>query len=151
RRHWQSLLRWPLGRLARVAAMALAAGAALALTWAGASYFLVLAGVLTYAVGLEVLEPWSEESDRPDLTASLPRGRGSVLLPHLPAAVVAASAIGLVPLAAVAVLRPPPVVLGVAAVLLAPAAIAGVCAASVRGRGEAGAAPAADDQLGLGA
>jgi len=151
RRHGQSLLRWPVGRLARLAAMALAVAAALALTWAGASYFLVLAGLLTYAIGLEVLEPWSQETDRPDLTATLPRGRGALLIQHLPAAVVAASLIGLVSLAAVAALRPSGPVLAVAAVLLVPAAISAVCAAAVRGRPDVAWHARGDDQLNTGA
>jgi hypothetical protein len=130
--------------------MALAIAAALALTWAGASYFLVLAGLVAYAVGLEVLEPWSQETDRPDLTASLPRGRGSLLLRHLPVAVIAASLIGLVSLAAVAALRPPGAVVATAAVLLVPSAIAAVCAAAVRGRPDAGPQGMPQDQLGTG-
>jgi hypothetical protein len=152
RRHGQSLLRWPPGRVARVAAMALAVAAALALTWAGASYFLVLAGVVAYAIGLEVLEPWAQETDRPDLTATLPRGRGALLLRHLPAAVVAASLIGLVAVAAIAALRPPPADIAVAAILLVPAAIAAVCAAAVRGRPDvAWRGAGGNDQLGMGA
>src|SRR5215470_10297338 len=151
RRHSQSLLRWPPGRVARLAAMALAIAAALALAWAGASYFLVLAGLVAYAVGLEVLEPWSQETDRPDLTATLPRGRGSLLLQHLPAAVAAASLIGLVTLAAVAAPRPPGAVVVVAAVLLVPAAIAAVCAAAVRGRPDVAWHAMGDDQLASGA
>jgi hypothetical protein len=151
RRHGQSLLRWPPGRIARLAAMSLAIAASLALTWAGASYFLVLAGVVAYAVGLEVLEPWSQETDRPDLTATLPRGRGDLLLRHLPVAVVATSLIGLVALAAVAALRPPAGVLGVAAVMLVPAAIAAVCAAAVRGRPDVAWHAMGDDQLATGA
>lgn len=150
RRHTQSLLRWPPGRVLRLAAMALAIAAALALAWAGASYFLVLAGLVAYAVGLEVLEPWSEETDRPDLTATLPRGRGALLLNHLPVAVAAASLIGLVALAAIAALRPPGADLAVAAVLLVPAAIAAVCAAAVRSRPGAGFRGGGDDQLGMG-
>jgi hypothetical protein len=151
RRHGQSLLRWPAGRLARVAAMALAAAAALALTWAGASYFLVLAGLLTFAIAVEVLEPWSQETDRPDLTASLPVSRGSLLLRHLPAAVVATSLVGLVALAAVAALRPPGVDLAVAAVLLVPAAIAAVSGAAIRSRSDVAWHGMGDDQLNTGA
>ncbi|HSR22809.1 MAG TPA: hypothetical protein VLW53_04615 [Candidatus Eisenbacteria bacterium] len=151
RRHWQSLLRWSLGRVARVAVMAVGAAAGLALAWVGASYFLVLAGLLTYAVGLEVLEPWSEEADRPDLTASLPRGRGALLLGHLPAAILAAALVGLVALAAVAALRPAPGVLAVGAILLLPSAIAAVCGAAVRGRPGVVWEAVPQDQLGGGA
>ncbi|HXM56237.1 MAG TPA: hypothetical protein VOB72_12670, partial [Candidatus Dormibacteraeota bacterium] len=126
RRHWQSLLRWPLARVARVGAIGIAIAAALALVWVGASYFLVVAGALAYVVGLEVLEPWAQAADRPDLTASLPVSRGWLLARHLPAAVVAATVAGLVPLAAVAALRPAPAVLAAAAILLPAAATAAV-------------------------
>jgi hypothetical protein len=134
RRDWQSLLRWPAGRLVRVAAMGLGIGAALALAWAGASYFLVLAGGLAYMAALEVLEPWSQEVERPDLTDSVPAGRLMLLSRHLAAAVVAEALIGLVALATVSVLRPPAQVLAAAAVLIVPAAICAVCGAAIRGR-----------------
>jgi hypothetical protein len=151
RRHWQSLLRWPLSRLARVAALALATAGALALVWLGASYFVVLAGGLAYVIALEVLEPWFQATDRPDLTDSVPATRGALLVRHLPAAVAAATAIGLVSLAALAVLRPPPIVLAAAAIVLPPAALAAVCGASLRWRqgGAGGGMP--QDQLGIGA
>jgi hypothetical protein len=148
RRHCQSLLRWPLARLARVAAMGLAIAAALVVTWAGASYFLVVAGVLAYAVALEVMEPWGQATDLPDLTDSLPMGRGSLLASHLGPAVVAAVAIGLVPLAAVAALRPGTAVLAAAAILLPPAALAAVCGAAVRGRQDVGWHALPQDELG---
>lgn len=151
RRHWQSLLRWPAGRLVRVAGLAVAIGAALALTWVGASYFIVVAGGLAYVIALEVLEPWAQASDRPDLTDALPVSRGSLLAGHLPAAVLATALIGLVPLAAVAALRPPAVVLPAAAILLLPAALAAVCGAAVRGRQDVSFQQMPQDQLGIGA
>lgn len=151
RRHWQSLLRWPLARVVRLVAMALAIAAALALTWAGASYFLVVAGALAYAVALEVLEPWSQETDRPDLTDSLPVGRASLLVRHLAPAVVGAVAIGLVALAALAGLRPPLAVLVAAGILLPPAAIAAVCGGAVRARTDVSWSEMPQDQLGIAA
>jgi hypothetical protein len=66
-------------------------------------------------------------------------------------AVVAASLIGLVALAAVAALRPPGAVVATAAVLLVPAAIAAVCAAAVRGRPDFATRVTPQDQLGGGA
>jgi hypothetical protein len=151
RRHWQSLLRWPLGRVIRVAALALAIAGALALTWAGATYFLAVAGGLAYAVGLEVLEPWDEASDRPDLTDSLPVSLSSMLLSHLLAAIVAASAVGLVTIAALAALGPAPVVLAVAAVLLGPSAIGAVSGAAIRSRGGLSLGSMPRDELGISA
>jgi hypothetical protein len=149
RRHWQSLLRWPPGRVVRVAALAVAIAGALALTWAGATYFLAVAGGLAYVVGLEVLEPWAETVDRPDLTDSLPVGRLSLLVRHLLAAVVAAAAVGAVTLVALAALRPPPAVLAAAAVLVVPSAIGAVCGAAVRGRADTGASSLPQDQVGI--
>jgi hypothetical protein len=151
RRHWQSLLRWPLGRVVRVAALALAVAGALALTWAGATYFLAVAGGLAYAVGLEVLEPWDEAADRPELTDSLPLSRSSMLFGHLLAAIVAATAVGLVGVAAVAALRPPGAVLATAAVLLVPAAVGAVSAAAIRSRGGFGLSSMPADELGISA
>jgi hypothetical protein len=151
RRHWQSLLRWPLGRVIRVVALALAVAGALALTWAGATYFLAVAGGLAYAVGLEVLEPWDESADRPDLTDSLPLSRSSMLFGHLLAATVAAVAVGLVAVAAVAALRPPAPVLVTAAIVLVPAAIGAVCGAAIRGRGGVGLSSMPADELGISA
>jgi hypothetical protein len=149
RRHWQSLLRWPLGRVIRVAALAVAIAGALTLTWAGATYFLAVAGGLAYIVGLEVLEPWAETTDRPDLTDSLPAGRFAMMLRHLLAAVAAAIVAGAVTLAALAALRPPPAVLAAAAILLVPSAIGAVCGAAVRGRTAMDPQPASQDQMGL--
>jgi hypothetical protein len=151
RRHWQGLLRWPLARLVRVAALALAIAGALVLIWVGAGYFLVVAGALAYVIALEVLEPWMQETDRPDLTASLPVGQGSLLAGHLPAAIAGAVIVGLLPLAAVASLRPDPSVLAAGAILLPAAATAAVCGAALRGQPDVGRQQMPQDQLGIGA
>jgi hypothetical protein len=136
RRHWRSLDRWPGGRLVRVAALALGIAGALALAWLGASYFLVVAALLAYLVGLEVLEPWWESVERPDLTDSLPIGRAGLLFRHGLAALVAGLVAGLVALAAVAAMRPPPRLIAAAGVLLVCAALSTVCGAVVRSRGD---------------
>jgi hypothetical protein len=136
RRHWRSLDRWPGGRLVRVAALALGVAGALALAWLGASYFLVVAAVLAYLVGLEVLEPWWEAVERPDLTDSLPIGRAGLLVRHLLAALVAVLIAGLLALAAVAAMQPSPRLVAAAGVLLVCAALSTVCGAVVRSRGD---------------
>jgi hypothetical protein len=134
RRHWESLLRWPGGRLVRVAILAAGVAVALALVWLGASWFLVVAAVLAYAVGLEVLEPWWEAVERSTLTDSLPVGRSTLLVRHLLAALAAALVVGLVALACVAALRPSPRLLEAGGVLLAGAAASTVCGAVLRSR-----------------
>jgi len=133
-RHWRSLARWPGGRLVRVGALALGVAGSLGLVWLGASYFLVVAALLSYLVGLEVLEPWWETVERPDLTDSLPVGRPALVLRHLLAALAAVLLVGLVPLAAVSATRPSPRLVAAAAVLLVAAALSTVCGAVVRSR-----------------
>src|SRR5438105_296562 len=133
-RHWRSLARWPGGRLVRVAALALGVACALGLAWLGASYFLVVATLLAYMVGLEVLEPWWETVERPDLTDSLPVGRPSLVLRHLLAALAAVLIVGLVALAGVSAMSQSPRLVAAAVVLLLSAALSTVCGAVVRSR-----------------
>jgi hypothetical protein len=134
RRHWRSLARWPGGRLVRVAALTLGVACALGLVWVGASYFLVVAAVLAYLVGLEVLEPWWETLERPDLTDSLPVRRVSLVIRHMLSALAGVLVAGLVALAAVSAMQPSPRLIAAGAVLLASAALSTVCGAVVRGR-----------------
>ena len=108
RRHWRSLARWPGGRLVRLTALALGVAGSLGLVWVGASYFLAVAALLAYLVGLEVLEPWWETIERADLTDSLPVGRATLLSRHLVAALAAVLVAGLAALVAVSAMRPSP-------------------------------------------
>jgi hypothetical protein len=133
-RHWRSLARWPGGRLVRVVALALGVAGALGLAWLGASYFLVVAALLAYLVGLEVLEPWWEAVERADLTDSLPVARADLVLRHLLAALAAVLVVGLVALAAVSPVLASPRLAAAAAVLLLSAALSTVCGAVVRSR-----------------
>jgi hypothetical protein len=133
-RHWRSLARWPGGRLVRVAALALGVAGALGLVWLGASYFLVVAALLAYLVGLEVLEPWWETVERPDLTDSLPVTRPALVFRHMLAALAAVLLVGLVALAAVSAMQPSPRLVAAAVVLMASAALSTVCGAVVRSR-----------------
>jgi len=134
RRYWRSLARWPGGRLVRVAVLALGVAGALGLVWLGASYFLVVAALLAYLVGLEVLEPWWEAVERPDFTDSLPMGRTNLLLRYLLAALVAVLVAGLLTLAAVSAMRPDPGLVAAAGVLLGCGAVSTLCGAVLRSR-----------------
>jgi hypothetical protein len=131
-RYWRSLLRWPAWRLARVAVLALAAAGALALVWNGFDYVLLIAGFLSYLVGMEVLEPWWQEVEHPLLTDLLPCSRPSLLLHHLLWASASAVTFGVLALPALVALRAPPLLIGVAALGLPPAAVAAVLGAALR-------------------
>jgi len=104
RRGVRSLRRLPLARLVRIALLAAVGGAAAAFTVSSSPLFaLVLLGAL-FVVGLEVLEPLSQEVDRPDLTDSLPVDRCWIYAHHLVAPaglLVAVAAIGAATAAAI--------------------------------------------------
>lgn len=96
RRGWHSLLRMPATRLVRMAALAAAAGVCQALVIRGTTPALLLTAGLLFVLGLEAMEPLSQEVDQPDLADSLPIVRGPLMVRHL-----AAPAVALVPFALV--------------------------------------------------
>ena len=107
RRDLAGLLRFPLARLVRMAALAVALGASSAAVLRGTTSALVLAALAAFVLGLEALEPLSQEIDQPDRAESVPVARGDLLVRHLlaPALVLAplsfvASAVALVVVAA---------------------------------------------------
>ncbi len=89
RRGWHSLFRLPAGRLIRMATLAAAAGASQQAALRGTTPMVVVTAVLTFVLGLEVLEPLSQEVDQPDRTESFPIERGELMLRHLAAPAVA--------------------------------------------------------------
>ncbi|MCU1504165.1 MAG: hypothetical protein JWM12_3519 [Ilumatobacteraceae bacterium] len=97
RRGWHSLLRLPATRVVRMALVAAAAGASQALVLRGTSPALLLTAGLLFLLGLESMEPLSQEVDQPDRAESLPIERGSLMVRHL-----AAPAAALVPFALIA-------------------------------------------------
>lgn len=97
RRGWHSLFRMPASRLVRMAAIAAAAGVMEGLVVRGTSPAVFGAAVLLFLLGLEVMEPLSQEIDQPDRTDALPIERGELLVRHL-----IAPSVALVPFAVIA-------------------------------------------------
>lgn len=97
RRGWHGLARLPLTRLVRMTALAAGAGVLHGMVVRGTSPAMAGSTVLLFVLGLEVLEPLSQEIDQPDRTDSLPVERGELLARHL-----LAPAVALVPFAVVA-------------------------------------------------
>jgi hypothetical protein len=97
RRGAASLTRFPATRLVRMTAFAATAGVMQAMVMRGTSPALLAAAMLFFLLGLEVMEPLSQEVDQPDRTDSLPIERGELLVRHL-----CAPAVALVPFAAIA-------------------------------------------------
>ena len=96
RRGWHSLLRMPATRILRMAILAAAAGVTQAMVMRGTTPALLLTAGILFVLGMEAMEPLSQEVDQPDRTESLPIDRGSLMSRHL-----AAPAVALVPFALV--------------------------------------------------
>ena len=129
RRGWRGLLRYPLARLARMAALATGAGLGAVAVLRGTTPAVVGVGVALYLLGLDAVEPLAQEVDHPDHTDAIPRPRGWVLARH-----TWAPAIALVPFAALAtavvvIAHPPEWPL--AAALTIPITLGGACGAVV--------------------
>jgi hypothetical protein len=88
RRGWHSLLRLPVGRLVRMVALAAAIGACQVAVLRGTTPLVAVSALLSFVLGLEVLEPLSQEVDQPDRTDSFPIERGDLMVRHLVAPAV---------------------------------------------------------------
>jgi hypothetical protein len=117
RRGWHGLLRFPATRLVRLVALAAGIGVLQAATVRGTTPALLGSALLGFVLGLEVMEPLSQEVDQPDYTDSYPVERGELMVRHLAAPLTA-----LVPLSLVAAVAAV-LALGRSADAIAPAAI----------------------------
>jgi hypothetical protein len=97
RRGIASVARFPATRLVRMTAFAAMAGVFQAMVVRGTTPALIGTALMLFLLGLEVMEPLSQEVDQPDRTDSLPIERGELLVRHLIAPTIA-----LIPFAAVA-------------------------------------------------
>jgi hypothetical protein len=95
RRSWRGIARTPAGRLGRMAGLAGGSGLAAVALLRGTTPAFVAMGVLLFLLGLEAIEPLSQEIDHSGLTDALPVTRG-----WLHVQVLVASAGLLVPFAA---------------------------------------------------
>jgi hypothetical protein len=132
RRGWQSFLRWPVVRIARAVAIAVAAGAIAVAGFSQTPVLFVLPGPLLFVAALDLIEPLAQEADHPTLRLLLPRTSAELWRRHLVAPVVGAAVVlAIAALAAAAIGGDPGLALGVGAVSLLPVALVLVCAAAV--------------------
>lgn len=136
RRGWASLLRLPVGRLVRMTALAVGAGACQVAVVRGTTPALLGTIALTFVLGLEVLEPLSQEVDQPNWTDSFPVERGELMFRHLAAPAVALVPFALIGGAAAAVIDiaaggTAGGALAVAGILCIPTALAGAAGGAV--------------------
>ena len=78
-----SMMHFPLRRVIRMKLLNITAAVALVLTWRGTTPLVVVAGLALFVLGLDVVEPLSQEVDQPDRTDALPLERGYLMAKHL--------------------------------------------------------------------
>ncbi len=133
RRGVASLRRLPLPRLARIATLAVAAGAFASLTVSSSPLFGLGLLATLFLVGLEVIEPLAQEVDRPNLTERLPVERGWLFSRHLMAPAVLLAIVAMFGVVGAALFDPGHAAAAVAlAVPVAFAGAAGPIVAAVR-------------------
>ena len=107
KRDWQSYLRFPLPRIARMVLMAALGGLAIGAVWRGTIPAIMLAGLALYIVAYDAAEPTAQEVDHPTRWESYPEAPGAFLLQHLAAAFAVMVLMGVVAGAAGSATRTP--------------------------------------------
>jgi hypothetical protein len=82
-RGFRSMMHFPIRRIIRMKLLAIAAASAMVLAFRGTTPMVVPAGLALFVLGLDVVEPLSQEVDQPDRTDALPVERGLIMTKHL--------------------------------------------------------------------
>ena len=129
RRGWQSFMRWPPVRIARVLLLAVAAGAVAVAAWKASIVLFVLPGALLFVAALDLIEPLAQESDHPTRFELLPRDTAKLFRRHLAAPAVALAVVVMVAALSATAIAENPLALELGALLAAPLAmVLAVCA-----------------------
>ena len=132
RRDWRGILRWPAGRVLRLAGLGVVAGLAMVATWAGTTPLVAVAGLALFVAALDAIEGLAQEVDHPDRRDSFPVPDGALHLRHLAAPSVVLVLVGLLGVVAAAIVSgDPQLVAAVGLPLLVPGAVAATGAAAV--------------------
>jgi hypothetical protein len=131
RRDLRGVLRYPWVRIVRMIALGAVAGLAMGVVWRGTAPMIILAGLALFLAGYDAVEPLAQEVDHPSRWDALPGQPGSVLLGHLPMALLTMVLVTGAAAAAALVLVPASVVLDLALVLVLPVTAAAVVGAAI--------------------
>lgn len=131
RRGWHSLLRFPVSRLLRMVLLAIGAAASQVAAFKGTTAMFLVSGLLLFLLGMETMEPLSQEIDQPDRLAALPHDRGSILVRHTIVPVIVLIPFALIGLATVVALERSAGALAVGAVMALPTVWLGAAGAAV--------------------
>ncbi len=126
-----SLGRWPTRRVLRVVVASAVAAFAARGVWSGTTPLIVVAGLATYLVGLDALEPLAQEIDHPTLAESMPLLRGRLAVQHLVVPTVFAIVLGVLAATAAVAVAPSSTGWLVAAALVVPVALTAVAGAAI--------------------
>lgn len=131
RRGWRSFLRWPPGRVLRVALLGVAAGAAAAGGFGESPLLLVLPGPLLLVAALDLIEPLAQETDHPTRLEGLPVPPGKLVGRHLAAPTAGLVAVIALATATAAALGAPATALELGVLLALPVAYMLACCAAI--------------------
>ncbi|MEY4251810.1 MAG: hypothetical protein RL691_691 [Actinomycetota bacterium] len=130
-RGFRSIAHFPLRRIIRMKLLTISAAGALVLAYRGTTPAIVVAGLLLFVVGLDAVEPLSQEVDQPDRTDALPVERGLLMTKHLIVPAVVTLPFLFAGVFVAVVLEPAVSTVGYAFLLGIPALLGGVAGASI--------------------
>jgi hypothetical protein len=130
-RGFRSIAHFPLRRIIRMKLLTMSAAGALVLAYRGTTPAIVIAGLLLFVVGLDAVEPLSQEVDQPDRTDALPVERGLLMTKHLIVPALVTLPFLCAGVFVAVVLEPAVSTVGYAFLLGLPALLGGVAGASI--------------------
>jgi hypothetical protein len=122
-RAWQSYLRWPVIRIARVSVLGGLAGVALCGAWSGTTPLVLAAAAALMTAAFDAIEPLAQEIDHPTRRDLLPVERARLIRRHLLAPVALMLVVVFVAVAAAIATSGSTVALEVGAVVAFPTAL----------------------------
>ena len=127
----RSIMHFPARRLLRMAVFSAGGAVALVAAWHGTTPMVVVAGLLLFVVGLDAVEPLSQEVDQPDRTDALPHERALLMTKHLVVPAVVVIPFAVLGVATAFVWEPSPGTVGYGFLIGLPAVWGGVAGAAI--------------------
>ncbi len=130
-RDWQSFLRWPLVRVARVCVLGVIAGVSLVGAWRGTTPLVLVASCALMVAAFDAVEPIGQEVDHPMRLGLLPIAPREVIRRHLVAPVVLMAGVSLIAVATVVAAGASAALVEVVIVMALPAGLLSLCCAAL--------------------
>ncbi len=130
-RGFRSFAHFPLRRIFRMTLLSGTAAAAMVVAWNGTTPGIVVAGLLLFVLGLDAVEPLSQEIDQPDRTDALPVERGLLMTKHLVVPALLTIPFLIVGVVTAFIMEPQASTLAYATLIGIPALLGGIAGASL--------------------